>query len=78
MEDPNMKKCANDALSENIDCGADPESCKFVMDKNCEKIMLETACTIEGLKNLSTISMSENGDASTVDPKLTINEMDCV
>jgi len=74
MNDPNMGKCANEALSENIQCGADPNSCMFVLDQNCEKVMLETACTVDVLIKVSTIS----GDASTADPKLTINEEDCV
>lgn len=78
MNDPNMSKCANESLKEDIACGADPSNCMFVLDKNCEKVMLDTACTPDVLKNLSTISASDNGDASTVDSKLTILEADCL
>lgn len=73
-----MTKCANEALSENIGCTANPDQCMFVMDKNCTKVMLEDACTVSVLKNVSTISMSDNGDASIVDPNLSVNEEDCM
>lgn len=61
LKDPNMEKCANENLSEDIACSSDPESCQFVLDKDCEKVMLDSACTVDVLKKLSTISASDSG-----------------
>lgn len=78
MADPNLLKCVNEALSENIECGKDPESCAFMLDTACEKIPLESVCTPDILRKVATISASETGDASSVDAKLTVNQEDCL
>jgi len=70
-----MAQCAK---TDNITCTSDPASCTFVLNKDCVQVMLETTCTVDMLTKLSSITEDGGIRASSIDPKLSVNEQDCI
>mmetsp|Transcript_23824 Transcript_23824/g.19999 ORF Transcript_23824/g.19999 Transcript_23824/m.19999 type:complete len:161 (+) Transcript_23824:2029-2511(+) len=76
---PNMAKCASANLADLIVCVSNPDGCPFVMDQDCNKVMLENVCSPSALAKMSAMSASSPDEsASAADPKLTVSGEDCL